>query len=83
MTRHSCRHDNLREYDKLQNFKIMAKKNYTLNEVKEEFGKQVREWYDNITDEQIETFLEEEFTEEVPMKENLLWFGTFIQGMFD
>lgn len=51
--------------------------------MKEKFRKQVREWYDNITDEQIETFFEEEFTEEVPLKENLLWFGTFIQGMFD
>lgn len=51
--------------------------------MKEEFRKQVREWYDNITDEQIETFLEEEFTEEVSLKENLLWFGTFIQGPFD
>lgn len=78
MTRHSCRHDNLREYDISPKFKIINK---TI--MKEEFRKQVREWYDNITDEQIETFLEEEFTEEVPMKENLIWFGTFIQGMFD
>lgn len=51
--------------------------------MKEEFRKKVCEWYDNITDEQIESFLNEEFSEEVSMKENVLSFGTFIQGIFD
>lgn len=51
--------------------------------MKEEFRKKVHEWYDNITNEQIESFLEEEFDENISLKENLTWFGTFILGMFD
>ena len=51
--------------------------------MKEEFRRMVHQWYDNITEEQIESFLNEEFSEEVPMKENVLNFGTFIQGIFD
>lgn len=49
--------------------------------MKDEFKKQVHEWYENITTEQIESFLEEEFSEELSLKENILWFGTYIQDM--
>ena len=51
--------------------------------MKEEFRKKVFEWYDNITTEQVETFLNEDFSEELSIRENLLWFGTFIQGIYD
>lgn len=50
---------------------------------KDEFRKSVRDHYDNITDEQIEDFLSEEFDEEMSLRDNLDWFLTFLQDMLD
>jgi uncharacterized protein (DUF433 family) len=50
---------------------------------KDEFRKSVRDHYDNITDEQIEEFLSEEFDEEMSLRDNLDWFLTFLQDMLD
>ena len=50
---------------------------------KELFRNEIRNHYDNITDEQIEDFLDTEFDCGLSLEENIYWFQTYLQGIFD